>query len=93
MDRKKLRLQLLIIVMVLIMIPFISMGFSALSTVLNINADLIVMPPADPIIGNYEIINNAYLNTTYRNNIKYITLENNINLPGSVVKVSSKQYR
>ena len=64
MDRKKLRLQLLIIVMVLIMIPFISMGFSALSTVLNVNADLIVMPPADPIIGNYNVINNAYLGST-----------------------------
>jgi hypothetical protein len=44
------------------MIPFIGIGFSVLTTVLNIRGDLLVDISRDPVIGNYnKSLNNTYL--------------------------------
>ena len=81
-NNKRLKLNILIVLSLLVIIPFISIGFSALTTVLNIRGDLTVAIPQEPIIGNFDkSINNTYLNSSYRNNIKYIRFENNINIP------------
>ena len=51
-DKRKLNLA--IIILLTIMIPFIGIGFSALTTVLNIRGDLLVDIPRDSVIGNYN---------------------------------------
>ena len=72
-------LYMTIVILLLIMIPFIGIGFSALTTVLNIRGDFLVDVPRDPIIGNYyKSISNTYLNTQYRDKIKYIWTPLNI---------------
>ena len=65
MKNDKLKLYTILFIIVLTMIPFMSVGFSALTTSLNINGDLLVSVPQDPLIGNYEkSISNSYLSYT-----------------------------
>ena len=85
LNKNRLNIQLLVIILVLVMIPFISMGFSALQTVLNIEGDLIVSPPQDAIMGSYYKIYDKYLSDTYRPYIKYVTIDNHIDIPANAI--------
>ena len=67
MKTRKLKLHIIIYIVAFTIIPFVSLGYSALSTTLNIRGDFLVLPPQDPIIGNYDkSIRNTYQNTLYR---------------------------
>ena len=57
-NKKRFNIQIIIIILVLVTIPFLSLAFSALTTVLNINSDVLVQPPQDPLIGNFNKITN-----------------------------------
>ena len=58
----RIKLHLIIITIVLVMIPFISIGFSALSTVLNIRGDFLITISGDPVMGNYyNTLNKTYM--------------------------------
>ena len=79
-------LYMTIVILLLIMIPFIGIGFSALQTVLNIRGDVLVEVPQDPIIGDYyKSLNNTYLSSQYKNLIKYVSFENEVNIPDNAV--------
>ena len=78
---KRTKLNLFIVLTLLVIIPFISLGFSALTTVLNIEGDLTVGITPEPIVGSYlKSLNNTYLSSQYKDKIKYISLENRIKL-------------
>ena len=84
---EKLKLHLLIMVLLLAIIPFVSLGFSALTTSLNIRGDVLVSIPSDSIIGNYAYsLSNSYLSASIKNKVKYISFENQINIPDNAYK-------
>ena len=51
---EKLKLHLLIMVLLLAIIPFVSLGFSALTTALNIRGDFVLSVPDDPVVAYYN---------------------------------------
>ena len=83
-NRKK---QLLIVNAFLVLFFFIGIGYSRLSTNLNVEGELLIKKRPDPIIAVTSADDRrAFKSNTYRDNIRVIYLDDEINPPEGVIE-------